>query len=102
VGVDIDTVPPKFSVLPLFLQMTGGSMAADLTAHADALQSILADRGLLQTSDLEDFRHKVTEEWLPRNGARLCARAWIDPEFKAELLKDGSRQHGLSDARAPP
>ncbi len=50
-------------------------MAADLTAHADALQAILTDKGLLQTGDLEDFRHKVIEEWLPRNGARLCARA---------------------------
>ncbi len=64
-------------------------MATDLTAHADALQAILTDKGLLQTSDLEDFRHKVIEEWLPRNGARLCARAWVDPAFKAELLKDG-------------
>ncbi len=37
-------------------------MAADLTAHADALQAILTDKGLLQTGDLEDFRHKVIEE----------------------------------------
>ena len=54
-------------------------MAADLTPHADALQAILTDKGLLQKGDLEDFRHKIIEEWLPRNGARLCARAWADP-----------------------
>ncbi len=64
-------------------------MAADLTAQADALESLLKSKGLLQSSDLEDFRHKVTEEWLPRNGAKLCARAWVDPAFKAQLLADG-------------
>lgn len=64
-------------------------MAVDLSAQADALEAVLKAKGLLQSSDLDDFRHKVTEEWLPRNGARLCARAWVDPEFKAQLLTDG-------------
>ena len=64
-------------------------MGSDLTGHADALQAVLTAKGLLQPADLEDFHHKVTEEWLPRNGARLCARAWVDPSFKAELLQDG-------------
>jgi nitrile hydratase len=64
-------------------------MAVDLQAQADALESLLKGKGLLQPSDLEDFRHKVTEEWLPRNGAKLCARAWVDPAFKARLLTDG-------------
>lgn len=64
-------------------------MAVDLKVQADALESLLKGKGLLQPSDLEDFRHKVTEEWLPRNGAKLCARAWVDPAFKARLLTDG-------------
>lgn len=64
-------------------------MAADLSAQADALESLLKAKGLLQASDLDDFRHKVTEEWLPANGAKLCALAWIDPDFKARLLADG-------------
>lgn len=64
-------------------------MSTDLSAHADALQSILTAKGLVQPADLDDFHQKVTEDWLPRNGARLCARAWVDPAFKAELLRDG-------------
>lgn len=64
-------------------------MSTPLSAHADGLQAVLTDKGLLQPTDLDDFHHKVTEEWLPRNGARLCARAWVDPAFKAELLRDG-------------
>ena len=64
-------------------------MGTDLRPHADALESILRAQGLITDADLADFHHKVTEEWLPRNGARLCARAWVDPAFKAELLRDG-------------
>ena len=64
-------------------------MANPLLTQADALESLLKVRGLLTDADLEDFRHKVTEEWMPRNGARLCARAWVDPAFKAQLLNDG-------------
>lgn len=64
-------------------------MSNDLSEHANGLQAILTAKGLWQPKDLEDFQHKVTEEWLPRNGARLCARAWVDPAFKAELLRDG-------------
>lgn len=64
-------------------------MSTDLSAHANGMQAVLTAKGMLQPTDLEDFHHKVTEEWLPRNGARLCARAWVDPAFKAELLRDG-------------
>lgn len=64
-------------------------MSTNLSAYADGMQAVLTAKGMLQPTDLEDFHHKVTEEWLPRNGARLCARAWVDPAFKAELLRDG-------------
>jgi nitrile hydratase subunit alpha len=64
-------------------------MGADLTAQARALETVLKAKGLIEPADLEGFHHKVTEEWLPRNGARLCARAWVDPAFKAQLLADG-------------
>lgn len=64
-------------------------MSTNLSAHANGMQAVLTAKGMLQPTDLEDFHHKVTEEWLPRNGARLCARAWVDPGFKAELLRDG-------------
>src|SRR5690606_3818449 len=38
---------------------------------------------------LEQFETKVTEEWVPRNGATLVARAWVDPDYKSRLLADG-------------
>lgn len=29
------------------------------------------------------------EEWVPRNGARVVARAWTDPAFRRRLLDNG-------------
>jgi nitrile hydratase len=53
-----------------------------------ALESLLVDKGLVnrQTLDvlIDTFETKVG----PRNGARVVARAWIDPAYKARLLSD--------------
>jgi nitrile hydratase len=53
-----------------------------------ALESLLVDKGLVdpQTLDalIDTFEIKVG----PRNGARVVARAWVDPEYKARLLAD--------------
>ena len=53
-----------------------------------ALESLLVEKGLVnpQTVDsiIETFEKKIG----PRNGARVVARAWVDPAFKARLLKN--------------
>lgn len=53
-----------------------------------ALESLLTEKGLIdpQTLDaiVETFETKVG----PRNGARVVARAWTDPAYKARLLRD--------------
>ena len=55
-----------------------------------AIQSLLAEKGLLdpQTSDaiVDYFENKIG----PRNGAKVVARAWTDPAFKKWLLEDGT------------
>jgi nitrile hydratase len=38
---------------------------------------------------LDELGHKALEEWTSHNGARVVARAWIDPAFKARLLASG-------------
>ncbi len=54
-----------------------------------AVQEILAEHGLPVAQGVDEFSHKAQEEWVPRNGARLVARAWTDPEFRRRLLADG-------------
>ena len=54
-----------------------------------AIHEAFLERGLTTPQAVEDLEHKAQEEWLPRNGARVVARAWSDPVFRARLLADG-------------
>lgn len=38
---------------------------------------------------IDEMTHLATEEWLPRNGARIVARAWTDPGFRRHLFANG-------------
>ena len=62
---------------------------APIEARVDAIQAALEERGLADPAAVADLAHKAQEEWIPRNGARVVARAWTDPAFKARLLADG-------------
>jgi len=62
---------------------------APLEQRVDAVQSLLEARGLPASQAVEELRHKAEEEWVPRNGARVVAKAWSDPGFKQRLLADG-------------
>ena len=56
-------------------------------ARARALEQILIEKGAISR---EDVRDRI--DWLvsrsPADGARLVARAWVDPDFKQRLLAD--------------
>jgi nitrile hydratase alpha subunit len=56
-------------------------------ARARALEELLVEKGVIGR---EDVREGI--DWLvsrsPAGGARLVARAWVDPEFKERLLAD--------------
>jgi len=61
-----------------------------LSLRARALESLLVEKGLI-SSDLVDKVISTYEQDIgPRNGAKVVARAWVDPEYKARLLADGS------------
>jgi nitrile hydratase subunit alpha len=55
--------------------------------RARALEALLVEKGVLSA---EEIRAGI--DWLvsrtPADGARLVARAWVDPEFKQRLLAD--------------
>jgi nitrile hydratase subunit alpha len=55
-----------------------------------ALESLLVDKGLVEPAALDAivdyYQHKVG----PRNGARVVARAWTDPDYKTRLLTDAT------------
>ncbi len=57
--------------------------------RVDAIQGALDARGFEASEAVDELGHLATEEWLPRNGARVVAKAWTDPAFRRRLLADG-------------
>ncbi|HEX2181747.1 MAG TPA: nitrile hydratase subunit alpha [Rubrobacteraceae bacterium] len=67
-----------------------------------AIEALLVERGVLTEPEIQD-RIAYMESRSPENGARLVARAWVDPEFKELLLSDtkaAARELGI-DASGP-
>jgi len=52
-----------------------------------ALKSMLIEKGVL-TADQIRRRHEINDLLTPHQGARMVAKAWVDPAFKARMLKD--------------
>ena len=66
------------------------AVPSDPALRVKALESLLMEKGLVDPAALDalidTYEHKVG----PRNGARVVARAWIDPAYKQRLLADGT------------
>ena len=62
---------------------------APLEQRIDAVQAALEAHGLKAAAAVEELSHLAQEQWVPLNGARVVARAWTDPAFKARLLANG-------------
>lgn len=62
----------------------------DPALRIKALESLLVDKGLIDPAALDVLIETYETKIGPRNGAKVVARAWTDPEFKARLLRDGT------------
>ena len=58
--------------------------------RAEALESLLVEKGLLDAARIDDVLTLYNERVGPMNGAMLVAKAWRDAEFKQQLLADGT------------
>ncbi len=56
-----------------------------------ALESLLVEKGYITTDAIDALVKTYEEDIGPMNGARVVARAWVDPEYKARLLQDGTK-----------
>jgi nitrile hydratase len=63
---------------------------APVEARIAAIESVLVEHGMFDTETLdaivENFEHNLG----PLNGAKVVARAWVDPDYKARLLTDAT------------
>lgn len=64
-------------------------LTATVEQRVDAIQAALDVRGFEASQAVEELGHLATHEWLPQNGARVVAKAWVDPAFRQRLLADG-------------
>jgi nitrile hydratase len=55
-----------------------------------ALQALLTERGLVPDGFIEEVNRRYESEIGPMNGARVVAKAWVDPDYKNRLLTDGT------------
>jgi nitrile hydratase subunit alpha len=58
--------------------------------RAEALESLLLERGLIDTKTIETFIRTYETAVGPMNGAKVVAKAWTDPEYRQQLLEDGT------------
>ena len=58
--------------------------------RAEALEQILVERNLLDTAVMEKLISTYENDVGPLNGAKVVARAWVDPDYKKRLLEDGT------------
>jgi nitrile hydratase len=68
-----------------------GSELSDTQLRVRALETILTEKGYVDPAALDAIVEAYETKIGPRNGARVVARAWTDPAFKAALLEDASK-----------
>jgi len=68
----------------------GQEPPSDMALRVKALESLLVEKGLVDPAALDAIIETYVHDVGPRNGARVVARAWSDPAYKARLLADAT------------
>jgi len=67
-----------------------GAPLTETQLRVRALESLLVDKGLVDPAALDALIETYETKVGPRNGARIVARAWVDPAYKKRLLADAT------------
>ena len=63
---------------------------SDVELRVKALESLLTEKQLIDPAAVDEIIETYEHQVGPRNGARVVARAWLDPAYKQRLLERGS------------
>ena len=63
---------------------------SEAAIRVKALESLLAEKGLIDPKALDALVDTYEHQIGPRNGAKVVARAWVDPAYKQRLLANAS------------
>jgi nitrile hydratase len=80
-----------------------GHADPELALRVEALESLLVEKGLVDPATVDEIIRYYEQDVGPLQGARVVARAWVDPGFKRRLLADATAavaELGLGGAEA--
>ncbi|MCX8503445.1 MAG: nitrile hydratase subunit alpha [Beijerinckiaceae bacterium] len=67
-----------------------GSELSEAALRVRALETILTQKGYIDPAALDAIIETYETKIGPRNGARVVAKAWTDPAYKARLMSDAT------------
>jgi nitrile hydratase len=68
----------------------GASDRPPIEARTEALEQLLVERQLVDPKVMDTYIRTYETDVGPLNGARVVARAWVDPEYRGRLLDEGT------------
>jgi nitrile hydratase subunit alpha len=68
----------------------GQEPPSDIALRVKALESLLVEKGLVDPAALDAIVDYYETKVGPRNGARVVAKAWTDPDYRTRLLADAT------------
>lgn len=63
---------------------------AAIEQRVAALEQLLTERGIVAPGFVDEVNRAYEQDIGPRNGAKVVARAWVDPDYKRRLLANGT------------
>jgi nitrile hydratase subunit alpha len=63
---------------------------APVERRVAALEQLLTERGLVPPGFVDEVNRAYEQDIGPRNGAKVVARAWVDPAYRRRLLSDST------------
>ncbi|MEZ5830020.1 MAG: nitrile hydratase subunit alpha [Dongiaceae bacterium] len=72
-------------------------LPSDPALRVKALESLLTEKGLVDPATIDAWVETYESKIGPHNGAKVVAKAWVDPAFKQRLLSDATAVIGEMD-----
>ena len=63
-------------------------LPSESALRVKALETVLVEKGLVNSQTIDAWVEAYSEEVGPKRGALIVAKAWNNPDFKAQLLED--------------
>lgn len=62
----------------------------DISLRVEAIESLLEEKGVIDPAAIDEIVRTYEEDVGPMNGAKVVARAWVDPEYRKRLAEDAT------------